>query len=197
MKYEFYFSRILHVNLYTHIINYDAKAYGKPFEVGDRVCLHIPYGKKGKSLKLDRLRTGPFIVVKKLSDLVYRIQMEDNRKKRVVVHFNRLKKCYDPKHRRHKNIVQQELGTVPETSNGEGPEQKEWIVLSHRRNLPSNQRRSETSMENPLTGQIRRGEHEQSTGNTQIPAKTTVDDHRATVRERPRRDRKKPDWFKF
>ena len=93
---------------------YDAKAYGKPFEVGDQVCLHIPYGKKGKSLKLDRLRTGPFIVVKKLSDLVYRIQMEDNRKKRVVVHFNRLKKCYDSKHRRHKNIVQQELGTVPE-----------------------------------------------------------------------------------
>ena len=76
-------------------------------------------------MKLDRLRTGPFIVVKKLSDFVYRIQMEDNRKKRVVVHFNRLKKCYDPKHRRDRNIVQQELGTVPETSYGEIPGQKE------------------------------------------------------------------------
>jgi hypothetical protein len=75
----------------------DTKANGKPFKIGDRVWLHVPYVKKGKSLKLSRPWTRPYVVMKKLSDLVYRIQMESNKKKRVVVHFNRLKKCYSPK----------------------------------------------------------------------------------------------------
>ena len=37
---------------------------------------------------------GPYTVVKRLSDVVYRIELVSNKRKRLVVHFNRLKPCY-------------------------------------------------------------------------------------------------------
>ena len=50
---------------------------------------------KGKSRKLHCPWNGPFRVVKKLSNVVYRIQDTCSRRKRQVVHFDRLKPC-DP-----------------------------------------------------------------------------------------------------
>ena len=37
---------------------------------------------------------GPYTVVKRLSELIYRIELVSNKRKRLVVHFNRLKPCY-------------------------------------------------------------------------------------------------------
>ena len=74
-------------------VRYDLRAHGKPFEEGDLVWLHSPATPRGKSRKLHRPWTGPYRVVRKLGDSVYRLQHTQNRRRRPVVHFNRLKHC--------------------------------------------------------------------------------------------------------
>ena len=46
------------------------------------------------SRKLSRSWEGPYTVVKELSDAVYRIQKDWKDRKLVVVHFDRLKRCF-------------------------------------------------------------------------------------------------------
>ena len=85
---------------------YDKKIHGKPFEEDDLVWLHSPVVKHGRSRKLHLPWSGPYRVVKKLSDAVYRIQELRNKRRRVVVHFDRLKPY---------------LATSPETPAGWSP----------------------------------------------------------------------------
>ena len=79
---------------------YDRRASGGRYEVGDRVWLHSPAVPRGRSPKLHRPWTGPFVVIKVLSEVTYRVQSEKpkpgRRRQRFVVHFNRLKPCQTP-----------------------------------------------------------------------------------------------------
>ncbi|MES9880796.1 MAG: DDE-type integrase/transposase/recombinase [Sedimenticola sp.] len=71
---------------------YDRNAFGDAYQVGDKVWLHEPATKRGLTKKLRRPWCGPYLVKDKISDLVYKIQMEGTRACKVV-HFNRLKPC--------------------------------------------------------------------------------------------------------
>jgi len=73
--------------------HYDQRIAGEQIEIGDRVFLHDPALKKGQTKKLHSPWQGPYIVITKIGDVTYRIQAEDNPRKRKVVHFNRLKAC--------------------------------------------------------------------------------------------------------
>ena len=70
---------------------YDSKVHGKPFVQGDLVWLCNPAVPKGTSCKLYTPWTGPYKIVKCLSDLVYRIQDMNRKRKKLVVNFDRLK----------------------------------------------------------------------------------------------------------
>jgi hypothetical protein len=70
--------------------NYDVRAHGLKFERGDFVWMHNPARKVGVCPKLTRSWEGPFLVIKRLSDVTYRIQ-KSPRAKLKVVHFDRLK----------------------------------------------------------------------------------------------------------
>ena len=70
---------------------YDEKIHGKPYKVGDLVWLHNPAMPRGQARKLYCPWTGPYKVVKILSKVVYRIQDTRGRRRRKVIHFNRLK----------------------------------------------------------------------------------------------------------
>ena len=74
---------------------YSKKVHGNQFDQGDLVWLHSPVVPRGQSRKLHCPWTGPFKVVKRLSDAVYRIQDTRPKRKRsrIVVHFDRLKPC--------------------------------------------------------------------------------------------------------
>nr|CAD7433454.1 unnamed protein product [Timema monikensis] len=58
-----------------------------------QLVLHQPAVRKGTSPKLYRAWDGPYIVKTIISDVVYRIQRESPKQKRIIVHFNRLKSC--------------------------------------------------------------------------------------------------------
>ena len=72
---------------------YDKRVHGSPYEPGDLVWLHSPAVPRGQSKKLHHSWAGPFRVVSKLSDAVYRVQNTLARRRRTVVHFNHLKPC--------------------------------------------------------------------------------------------------------
>ena len=71
--------------------NYDRSIRGQPFQVGDLVLLHCPHVPRGRSPKLHRPWQGPFKVMAVLGPATYRIVNCTRAKKRLVVHFNRLK----------------------------------------------------------------------------------------------------------
>ena len=73
---------------------YNRRVHGEEYQVGDLVWLHNPIIPKGAKRKLHCPWIGPYKVVKKLSTVVYRIQdTRPSRRKRLVVHFDRLKPC--------------------------------------------------------------------------------------------------------
>ena len=72
---------------------YDQKSHGAPFEANDRVWLNCPAIPRGKHKKFHRLWQGPFVVKKKISDVLYQIQQENSSRKQIV-HFDRLKPCW-------------------------------------------------------------------------------------------------------
>ncbi len=74
---------------------YDRKTHGAPFHLGDQVWLHSPAVPKGCAKKLHRPWQGPYRFVKVLSEVLFRIQRKDLPRKRLVVHFNRLKPYHE------------------------------------------------------------------------------------------------------
>ena len=72
---------------------YDWARHGEPFQCGDLVMLHSPVVPRGHSKKLHCSWDGPYKIVKVLSKVTYRIQCCQSRRRRLVVHFDRLKPC--------------------------------------------------------------------------------------------------------
>lgn len=68
---------------------YDVNASNSGFYEGDRVWLYNPQRKKGISPKLTPAWEGPYTVVKRINDVVYRIQRSPKAKMKVV-HLDRL-----------------------------------------------------------------------------------------------------------
>lgn len=72
---------------------YDRDSSKDRFEKCDNVWLYTPRKKKGLSAKLQRFWHGPYTVIKRINDLVYKIQAGP-RCKPTIVHRNRLRKYY-------------------------------------------------------------------------------------------------------
>ena len=68
---------------------YDVRANEGGYQTGDQVWLFNPQRKRGYSPKLQRSWEGPYQVLERINDVVYRIQ-KIPRGKPKVVHFNRL-----------------------------------------------------------------------------------------------------------
>ena len=72
---------------------YDRKIPGDPYMAGDWVWVLNPKVPKNSTRKLFHPWQGPYKIVKKISECVYRIQALNGARRRQVVHFNRLKPC--------------------------------------------------------------------------------------------------------
>ena len=72
--------------------HYDANVRLVPYKEGDIVWLHNPARKRGRSAKLSRPWTGPYLIVQKINDVNFRIQASP-RSRQQVVHADRLKTC--------------------------------------------------------------------------------------------------------
>lgn len=70
--------------------NYDGRAHGSDLKEGEFVWLHNPAKKVGLSPKLMCRWEGPYLIIKRLSSVVFRIQ-RGPRVKPKVIHYDRLK----------------------------------------------------------------------------------------------------------
>ncbi|GFW68333.1 retrovirus-related Pol polyprotein from transposon 412 [Trichonephila clavipes] len=68
---------------------YDARTTGHDFHEGDKVWLWNPKRRKGLSPKLQTNWEGPYTALKRLNDVVVRIQKSPHSKPKVI-HYNRL-----------------------------------------------------------------------------------------------------------
>ena len=93
---------------------YNSKCHGKPFETNDLVWLYCPAVPRNKAKKFHHPWTGPWRVIKRLSDAVYRIQRLTGHRKRTVVHFDRLKRC----HPHYINETPEQSQHLPQTQTG-------------------------------------------------------------------------------
>ena len=69
---------------------YDLKTTSQGYKRGQFVWVYTPCKKKGLSPKLQKYWYGPFLVINKLSDALYRVQ-RSARSACKIIHFNRLK----------------------------------------------------------------------------------------------------------
>ena len=65
---------------------YDRNANLTKYSVGDAVRFHNPVRKKRFTLKLQRSWKGPYIVIKKFSDILYKIQKGPRDEPKVLHH---------------------------------------------------------------------------------------------------------------
>ena len=70
---------------------YDRRVAGTSFRVGDRVLLSTTAVKRGLSPKLHHQWQGPYVVLDKVSEVNYRVQLATGQGRKQVVHFNRLR----------------------------------------------------------------------------------------------------------
>ncbi|GBM62523.1 hypothetical protein AVEN_157720-1 [Araneus ventricosus] len=68
---------------------YDSRASDHHFKEGDLVRIYNPKRRRGPSPKLQQNWEGPYTVVKRLNNIVYRVQRSPNAKPKVI-HINRL-----------------------------------------------------------------------------------------------------------
>ena len=73
--------------------HYDQNVRLTDYKPGDVVWLHHLANKKGRSPKLRRRWTGPYVIRTKLSDVTYRIQASP-RSRPQIIHGDRIKACY-------------------------------------------------------------------------------------------------------
>ena len=71
---------------------YDLKVSHQYYEPGEKVWVRDQRRKKGQCPKLKKKFSGPYLVLERLSDVLYRLKGSTGE---AVVHFNRLKPCYD------------------------------------------------------------------------------------------------------
>ena len=86
---------------------YDHRANARSYKVGDSVFLFDPSKKKGISPKLQSRWQGPYQIIGKLSDLLYKIQLNSKVK---IVHHDRLKLAYDSKVTNSMDSIPTDLG---------------------------------------------------------------------------------------
>ena len=97
--------------------HYDSRAAVSELKEGDAAWLHNPQRKKGISPKLSRPWQGPYVVTKRINDLVYRIQLGPGLKPKVV-HRNRLWKYSGrnpPTWHKQASGMEQTANTDPDT----------------------------------------------------------------------------------
>ncbi|CAB4020846.1 Retrovirus-related Pol poly from transposon [Paramuricea clavata] len=126
---------ILHSAHKTQKHFYDRWARANVYKAGGDLVLWLDRKtRRGRCMKLNRPWTGPWRIIKRLGEVVYRIKYEGSEKvsvKRRVVHHNQLKRFHDvrePDMADNKTVVpEKELSDSPETDDAavvviEGPD---------------------------------------------------------------------------
>jgi len=79
--------------LHSRKRSYDRKIHVDAYDVGDLVYILNSAGTKGQSRKLQPIYTGPYLIIKQISEILFVIT--DSRGRNRVLHHDRLRRCSD------------------------------------------------------------------------------------------------------
>ncbi|GBN03697.1 hypothetical protein AVEN_258828-1 [Araneus ventricosus] len=71
---------------------YDSGEVDQHFNVGDQVWMYNPKRRRGLSPKLQQKWEGPYTIVKRLNDAIYRVRRSPNAKPKIIA-IKRLALC--------------------------------------------------------------------------------------------------------
>ena len=193
---------------------YNANTTENTLQVGDRVWRQSQVKKKGRSSKLSPKWEGPYVIIKKITDVVFRLKRKNSRK-RVVVHFNSLKKCLtvDEKRESERKKITTQSATendrvIPEERHHaplrDDESDDEWIIESSSNNdisedPPNNIPEESCSPPNTNSQTIPLRESYSSVLQRSISSPSTSSQDAPVVNrqmERPIRTRRPPAWSK-
>ena len=75
---------------------YDQSVCGAPYAPGDKVWLHCSAVPRARCRKFHCPWKGPYTILKQIGSVCYRIRDDQHPRRRIVVHFNRLKPYFEP-----------------------------------------------------------------------------------------------------
>ena len=107
--------------------SYDRKTKVDTYNIGDLVYILNSAGKTGQSRKLQPLYTGPYLIIKKLSNILFTIV--NSRGRQQVIHHDRMRRCSDDNipiwARRERARIQ---NTGPEQEVLQQDEDRDWSL---------------------------------------------------------------------
>ena len=162
---------ILHSAHKTQKHFYDRWARANVYKAGDLVLWLDRKTRRGRCMKLNRPWTGPWRIIKRLGEVVYRIKYEGSEKvsvKRRVVHHNQLKQFHDV--REPDTADNNTVG--PKEEESDSPETDDAVVVIEGPDVAA-----------PIE------DVEQDNNNPAEQPEPTNDN------ERPQRERRPPEWF--
>jgi len=162
--------------------------------VGDYVYLQEMAIGAGKSKKIRNRWRGPYLITRRLSDLIYQIQIKP--RKCVVVNVKRLKRCHNPP-RRKRDKKENVSNPKRDQSDSEwdSSDDEPLNLLGQRRLIPSSQVRTpdveytvtpeETATTEPIQNIAPRDDNEQGDKDRQMEAIDTPSTSEQDVTDRP------------
>ncbi len=135
---------------------YDRWARGNGYKEGDLVMWKDQKTRNGRCMKLNKLWTGPWKVIKRLGEVVYRIKYVGHGKvglKRRIVHHNQLKRYYETTDS-YKEAERSETALIQSEDNNDRPENEADVVVIDGPELGKDQ--SCLTMENKRQERLRR-----------------------------------------
>ena len=152
---------------------YDRWARADVFKEGDMVLWLDRKTRRGRCMKLNRPWTGPWRIIKRLGEVVYRIKYEGNESvgiKRRIVHHNQIKRFHEAP------TLEMANANVDENEDGAAEIGNEVVVVV-----------DGPGVAGPEEGEI------QENNNVEVDQPEQIEGNE--INERPQRERRPPDWF--
>ena len=163
-------------------LNYDKQATNGSYRVHDQVWLHNPVVPRGASRKLHCPWQGPFRIVQRIGNVLYKIQDEKKLKKCRVVHFNRLKPF-----RQRPESLSSPMPLAPRQSTSEEFDSDSDTSELESTTASSDSEDNSVDQANSPT--------RPSTKDNSNPDEEEVAEEPAPVLRRSTRQRRRPDWY--
>ena len=164
---------VLHTAHKTQKHFYDRWARANVFKEGDMVLWLDRKTRRGRCMKLNRPWTGPWRIIKRLGEVVYRIKYEGSESvsiKRRIVHHNQIKRFYEVP------TLERANANVDENEDGAAEIGDKAVVVLDGPGVAC-----------PEEGEIQENNNVEEDQPEQIEGNE--------INERPQRERKPPDWF--
>ena len=174
-------------------LRYDRQVRAASFKLTDLVLLLDTAMKKGVCKKLSKKYRGPYKIIAKLEECVYIIKPVANKGRKITVHQNRLKRCFE---RKIVQVVQEDILDAMDQTHSKGTRIE---VGAATRVKTSQQEENGQDKAERNDGKAQENKQQKSDRSFVLTKylKKKIDAEPVKQVERPKRNRKRPDFLTY